>query len=318
MPKDNATHTLSKHPRHPVRCYITDLKRLTFGACNLSNYLSAVRPGVLLLFIHPADSHTGAVNNKFNYFRTALWAFAATVLICQTAAASTIDATGVDSTRGEYGVWITADGADMNTYFAGVISIQLNNGSTSVNRDTLCVDLFTDIYLGQTYATNVLVPSDMPGKNLEWVSWLVDNALLPTQNNTYASALPQSDWVTDPSQGAGIQLAIWDIVEDGGDGFSSGRVQQGSVANPTDPQVLYWAKTYEALSVGHTSNDAFVYLNVNVGNGQPAQMLEGPEFYKDGGPQPAPECSTLLIVGSALVAIGSIRRRGLARQSFMS
>jgi hypothetical protein len=256
----------------------------------------------------------------------AIPALAVALLLSQAARADSIIATGVDSSRGQYGVWISANGADMNTYFAGVILIQLNDGTSIVNRDTLCVDIFTDIYLGQTYGSTVLVPSEVPGKNLDRVSWLVDNALLPTQNNTYTSRLPQFDWVRNSAQGAGIQLAIWDIVEDGGTGFSKGvgKVKAGSSANPTDPQVLYWAKQYEILSASQHSNDAFVYMNVDVGNGNPAQMLEGPEFYVDGGPQPqksynglsaTPECPTFLVVGSVMIGLGLLIRRRVPRRA---
>jgi hypothetical protein len=152
----------------------------------------------------------------------------------------------------------------------------------------------------------------MGGGALDRVSWLLDNALMPGQNGgTTPSALPKADWVTTAPEGAGLQLAIWDIVQDNGDGFSAGTVQQGSAANPTDATVLSWAKYYESQSVGQSSNDAYVYVNVNMGNGSPAQTLEGPKFTQDGGPQPAPEPSTLILVGTILVGLGVVGRRKL-------
>jgi hypothetical protein len=130
------------------------------------------------------------------------------------------------------------------------------------------------------------------------------------------SSLPTADWVTTPAQGAGLQLAIWDLVENAGDGFGAGSVQaatllNGPAAEVTDPTVLAWAQYYEAQAFipGHTSNDAFVYVNVNLANGSPAQMLEGPEFTSDGGPQPQPEPSTLVLAGTALAALGLVGRR---------
>jgi len=241
------------------------------------------------------------------------------LLACGLASSSTIVATGVDWSRGE-SIWINADGKDTPAYFAGVIDITVNDTEGSFNRDTLCVDLFTDIYLGQQYDTTVVGPGDVAGKSLPRVSWLVDNALLPTQNSGYTSALPSADWVSTVDQGAGIQLAIWDIVHDGGDGFSLGRVQAGSAANPTSAGVLAWAQTYEGLSFGQSSNLAYIYQNVDLGTGQPAQMLAGPLF-QDGGPIPgnqdpladAPEPGTLLLAGSALIAAGCLFRRKLAR-----
>jgi hypothetical protein len=64
-----------------------------------------------------------------------------------------------------------------------------------------------------------------------------------------------------------------------------------------------------ALIPGNVSDDAFVYVNVDQGNGNPAQMLEGPEFTSDDGPQPTPEASTLVLAGTALAALGLVGRR---------
>jgi hypothetical protein len=142
----------------------------------------------------------------------------------------------------------------------------------------------------------------------------LDNALMPGQNGgSTPSVLPSADWVTTAAQGAGLQLAIWDLVENGGNGFSKGQgsVQAATGANPTDPTVLGWAVYYENLALipGNTTNDAFVYVNVDLGNGNPAQMLEGPEFTNDNGPQPTPEPSTLVLAGTALATLGLAGRR---------
>lgn len=240
--------------------------------------------------------------------------FAVATLACGIAAADTIVATGVNASLGEYNVWINANGTDTNTYFAGVIEIQLTNSSGTVDRDTLCVDLFTDIYLGQSYGTTVYLPSQISPAStaaaLERAAWLEDNALLPAQNPGAPSTLPSSDWVTTAAQGAGLQLAIWDIEVDGGDGLSSGEVQAATGSNPTDPTVLSWAETYESLSSGMTSNVAFVYENVDSSNGDPAQTLEGPEF-QDNGPQPVPESSSFVLAGVALLALRPTARREL-------
>jgi hypothetical protein len=204
----------------------------------------------------------------------------------------TIDPTGVDSTRGE-SIWMNENGNNVSQYFAGVVLITLTDTDTHQQwyRDTLCVDLFTEIQVKQTYGTTVLDPYEVSGRNLTRVSWLVDNALLPTQSS-YLSVLPASDWVTNSAQGAGIQLAIWDIVENNGDGLSAGSVQASTDPNNQTPaDVLYWANTYETLSTNQSSGLAFVYDNVNLSSGTRVQMLEGPEF-ADGGPTPAPEPST--------------------------
>jgi hypothetical protein len=232
------------------------------------------------------------------------------LLMTAAASASTIVATGVDASRGG-GIWIREDGVDVSAYFAGVIFIRLTEDGVNYDRDTLCVDLFTDIYLSQTYETHVLHPNNVPGKHLERVSWLVDNALLPTQEPSFASLLPVTDWVTSWQQGAGLQLAVWDIVHDGGDGFSSGRVQAGQTT-PTDAVVLAWAQSYEASSAGMGDNYAYIYQNTIMGSTQPAQMLAGPRFV-DGGPTPNPEPATMLMAGTALVSMVTLIRRRRAR-----
>lgn len=232
------------------------------------------------------------------------------------ASASTITA-NVDWTRGS-DLWINENGTPTDAYFAGVVLINLTENGQQYSRDTLCVDLFTDIYVGQPYNTTVTDPNSIKGRNLVRVAWLLNNALMPTQGPVYSSAIPSSDFVTTASQGAGIQLAIWDITTDGGDGFSSGRVQAStSPGNPTNPAVLAWANTYESLSAGRSSDQAFVYVNSAIDSGLPAQMLEGPIF-RDGGPKPqgvtltgidpTPEPATCLLAGIALVGLGLVKR----------
>ncbi len=225
----------------------------------------------------------------------------------------TITPTGVDSTRGE-GVWMNENGSNVSQYFLGVIFITLTDQQTGAqwNRDTLCVDLFTDINVNVTYGTTLLDPSVVPGKHLDRVAWLIDNALLPTQSSTASSQLPSSDWATTTTQGAGIQLAIWDIVHDNGDGFSSGSVQASTdPLHPTDPDVFSWANVYESLSNNQSSNAAYVYNNVSLSNGAPAQMLAGPIF-TDNGPSPVPEpadWATIVLIGAiGLIAIREVRK----------
>jgi hypothetical protein len=232
------------------------------------------------------------------------------VFLSSCAFADTIIVTAADPVRSRE-IWITANGADSQE-LAGALQITINSNGQNYYRDTVCVDLFTVIYIGTTYDTQVLLPSQVPGKNMFRVSWLVDSALLPT-TGTYWSPLNPSDWAQTPDQGAGLQLAIWDIVHDGGDGFTSGRVRQGSTSHPTDTNVLYWATRYESLSVGQSSNYAYVYFNHNRSTGVEVQMLAGPLFVDD-GPKPAPEPQTVLLTGGALLGAGILLRRGRRRR----
>jgi hypothetical protein len=240
------------------------------------------------------------------------------------ASADTIDAYAVDGTRGEYNLWLYMSSTSGGTpsisqaYFTGVIDINLDS---LYNRDTLCVDLFTDIMIGSTYYTTVLSPSQVTGRNiaeLQTVAWLIDNEL-PAVNLAVQQGATAHGGAA--AMGAGLQLAIWDITVDGGDGLSSGQVQAVTSSTPgatssnlTDPNVLYWTNLYEQAAQNQSSDLAFVYVNYALnGNGgpnlnSPAQMLEGPQF-SDGGPNPYPEPATLALAGGALIAIGHFARR---------
>ncbi len=236
---------------------------------------------------------------------------AALVLGASSARADSIDVTGVDSTRGVSSLWINERGTNKNTYFTGVIFITLTDSAgRQYQRDTLCADLFTNINLGATYQTVVYAPSHFPAMHLPRTAWLVANALL-LSGSTHHSDLPESDWATTPQKAAGLQLAIWDIVHDNGDGFSAGNVRKStSLLNPTDPTVLQWAQTYESLSLGKSSELAYVYQNRTL-RGVEVQMLIGPQFL-DGGPHPVPEPSEVVLTATGfgfLVRVIVRRRR---------
>lgn len=232
--------------------------------------------------------------------------FAAAILACGIAAADTIVA-NIDTSLGEENaLWLNipaysgGPGADTELYFAGVLDIQLTNSNGTVDRDTMCVDLFTDIYVGEAYGTSVDLPSQVPPPQspaaLEEIAWLLDN-ITPTT----------------PVEGAALQVAIWKIQVDGGGSFTTGQVQQptdSSDMTPTTQAVLNDAEAYLSASVGQSSDSAFVYENVSLSDGSPAQTLEGLEFLDD-GPQPAPESSTFVLAGVALLALGRMARRKL-------
>ncbi|MGA2328547.1 MAG: thioester domain-containing protein [Bryobacteraceae bacterium] len=235
-----------------------------------------------------------------------LTALTALLLLAGIASATTIKVTDVDTSRGE-SIWIKENGVDTDAYFAGIILISVFTEGTEYDRDSVCVDLFTDIYLKQVYDTVLLRPDEVPEKDLLRVAWLVDNAVPPVPLPSPALAE-----VTTPEQGAGLQLAIWDIVHDSGDGFTTGSVQ---FAAATPQNVRDWAKYYEDQSLGKQSDLAFVYENFIQGSTTQAQMLIGPGYYHDDGPEPpTPEPSTFaLALGALLIGVARLFRPRLGR-----
>ena len=240
--------------------------------------------------------------------------------------ADTLDPVSINSSEGG-SIWMNEKNVATDVYFAGVINIQVVHNGTTYTRETLCVDLFTDINIGTTYYTVDMMPSAIPPadpeKDLLSVSWLIDNAMLPgLYPGQYTSALPTAYYITTSNTTAGtsvqrgeaLQLAVWDMTVDGGDGFSKGNVQASNTTGEvTDPVVLFDAQFYEAAALGQFTDNADVYVNwsgnANQKLGTAAQMLEGPLYTT--GPQPlGPEPATFVLVGTALIAIGwSWRRR---------
>src|ERR1017187_6402340 len=108
---------------------------------------------------------------------------------CGVVSADTINAYTVDWSMGEnIYLYMPAGGAAgpmqiQRTYFTGVIDIVLSANNNFYYRNTLCVDLFTDILIGQTYFTHVAAPDwaeqQFPkyGNTLTETGWLIDNEL---------------------------------------------------------------------------------------------------------------------------------------------
>ena len=194
------------------------------------------------------------------------------------ASATTILAQDMDWSKA-MSTYIFEEGKGEQAAWAGAIKVLIDG---TFQRTAFCVDYFTDIYPGVTYNTVIQYTNAIP--NGGRVAWMVNN-IFPT--------------ITTPSQGAGLQFAIWDVVHDGGDGFAPGAGKiQAAVTNPTDPAIIAWALSYETMSVGK-SDSAWVYFNTDMGNGSPAQTLMGP-YYADGGPTANPEPASSVLAGCGI------------------
>jgi hypothetical protein len=220
------------------------------------------------------------------------------VLTACTALANTIIVTGIDSSMGLQSIYMDENGASTPIFWSGAIDINVDG----YIRQVFCVQLFTDIYLNNTYDT-IMDFADTP--SLHRVGWLLEHQF-PT-----AALYPS----TLQLQGAAFQLAIWDIIEDDGNGFAAGAgklAQSSDPAHPSDTALLTAARKYETLSEGQTSNYGVVYHNFL--NDVPMQNLMGIPV-TDGGPSAAPEPAVIVMIfsGIVLIGLGRLRRGARAR-----
>jgi len=217
----------------------------------------------------------------------------ALILCCGIACADSIILTGLDTPLGEQNqLWINEQGTNTQLYWAGGINAKIDNKYTRV---LWCVELFVNIGLNTTYNTTIDW-ADTP--QLKRVGWMMANTV---QN------------VTTQAQGAAFQLAIWDIIEDNGDGFAvgAGKVYQSTSAqHPTDATVLSLAAQYEAQSVGKSFTWTPIYNNVTL-QGVAVQDLIGPLTYDNGplGKAPEPGDAGLVAGGLAMIGFGWWRSR---------
>jgi hypothetical protein len=218
--------------------------------------------------------------------------FLGIVFCCGLVPANTIIVQNVDTPLGEQQtLWINENGTNTQLYWAGGINASVDGHV----RVMWCVQLFVNISLNTTYNT-VVDWADTP--QLQRVGWLMENVV---------------GGVTTKIQGAAFQLAIWDIIEDNGNGFApgAGKVSQStSTLHPTDPTVLTLAQQYESQSAGKLYEWVPVYHNTQRSNGTPVQNLIGP-VVNDGGVDsvaPEPKGWWLMLGGLALIGLGRGRR----------
>ena len=183
---------------------------------------------------------------------------------------------------------LKVDGTETKDW-AGSLNLNVSGSKSTA----LCVDLFTSMSVNQIYGTNFGTPSQI--NNGGRVAWLLDYEL--PQLNRAASL-------------AGLQRAIWDIVHDNGNGFSSGRIQ-ASTLHPTGAAAFNEAKALLVLSAGNFAAGGTVYFNHELSNGHNVKTLMG------AGPNnipiqlsgiPEPQTSAMLAMGG-LTGLMLKRRR---------
>jgi hypothetical protein len=198
------------------------------------------------------------------------------------ASASTLTVIAADYSRGE-AITIRYN-RSLESVFAGAINIAVDG----VRQSAVCVDL--DHTIGEeTILVNPTSPTSV--SNGLRIAWLVVNKL-PA--------------VVDPSFGAALQLAIWDILYDGGDGMTAGAVQLASLSDPLAPM----AQSYVASSVGKSSSAAYAFKAASINPDR--QTLMSAANYDSA---PVPEPSEYALVGSGLIGLSCLARKRIARKS---
>lgn len=169
------------------------------------------------------------------------------------------------------------DSQNTNIY-AGQIGVRFDSGVTAL---LFCADPFIALRLDTVTVTPLPGSQVNNGERLAWMF------------NSYVPGITQG-W-----QAAAFQLAAWDIVADGGDGLSTGRIQS---ATGTNAQIAGAAQALLAASQGKSSTGATFY-----------QPTAGPHYSQtlfEASASPVPEPSTYLLMGAGLLALAHLRRRG--------
>jgi hypothetical protein len=217
--------------------------------------------------------------------------------LASSAGATTITLNNLDGNLGENVTF--NDYGNVTTNWAGGVDASI----AGYARVLYCVQLQVNIYVPGTY-NSVLDYADTA--SLQRVGWLMQFHAPGQVSSGVAGESTAAD-------GAGFQLALWDILQDNADGFGVGNVQTVA-ATPTN--VVAAANYYESISAGMSGTAAIIYDNRTL-DGVEQQTLIG-FWATDQGPSPAPEASTILLMLSGLVLVGLSRLRRRARAYVVS
>jgi hypothetical protein len=159
---------------------------------------------------------------------------------------------------------------------AGTFKGKLNGGASF---DMYCVDLDHTVSPPSTYQVDVL-------------------SLAPLSNGLLAGRLYEkyAHTVNTARKGAALQLAIWDAVVDGGNGFTTGNLKNNGTSSATINQAKAYLTGALASNLTPTTN----YLRAkDHPHGRNQNMIGGCE------PVPEPASMAAILIGAA----GVIRRR---------
>lgn len=195
--------------------------------------------------------------------------------------------------------------------WAGVLQVNFDSQPANGYFDTLCVDLFHNISLHRAYTvTQQSVDTIANGGR---VSWLYTNQV----GLGSMQAVAQSLTMSTNEVGMALQLAMWDIIHDNGDGLSAGLVRAttpGANFMGTSSNVVRAVNFFEQASLNRVSSNAAIY--VDAVNGISTQRQISVPFALTttyNAETPTPEPGTLGLAGLVLAGLIGWSRPGKRR-----
>lgn len=200
---------------------------------------------------------------------------AGTLVLAGAASADSLFVTGFVANESHFVLTTFTGGTPGTNTQAGPMAATLNG---TLNFNAYCVDSAHSPVIGSTYNVNLVALPDAGLTNSARISYLYQ---------TFAGS------VTTADQGAALQLAIWDVMVDNGDGLGAGSFRASSTTN-----VMSQAATDLSQSASHAGTATWYQGLPRGGSGQPQDLI---------GTTPVPEPTTILSLGAA--AILAIRRK---------
>jgi hypothetical protein len=176
-------------------------------------------------------------------------------------------------------VQLTIDGT-AEELWAGQIPVTLNGNTPLL---LFCIDPLTYLRMEPVVVVPTLSSNFSHGSFAAW-------AFL-----NYAGS------ISNNAQAAALQTALWDLIVDGGDGFSAGRVRKNANSNTT---IIATANDIIRDSVAHMISPDITIFVPEQGPSY-SQTLIGPLFANTSTPEPAMPA----LVGASLLALALLRRR---------